>query len=106
MHAGRMQRSRLIPSAWRLARLLVLCAFALSVLDLPVHLVHHLGEVNPDCQLLALSASLNASRLDGGLVPTIDQTWDELRVPVLSPDIALLWESARARAPPPAISSR
>jgi hypothetical protein len=101
--AGRLQGSRLLPSSWRLAGLLVLWAFGLSMLNLPVHLVHHLGEVNPDCQLLALSASLNAPLLDRGLLPTIDQTWDELSVPVLSPDIPLLWESAWARAPPPAI---
>ena len=103
MAADRLQGSRLLPSSWRLAGLLVVWAFGLSMLNLPVHLVHHLGEVNPDCQLLALSASLNASLLDGGLLPPIDQTWDELSVPVLSPDIPPLWESAWARASPPAI---
>jgi hypothetical protein len=101
--AGRLQGSRLIPSGWRLARLLALWACGFSMLNLPVHLVHHLGEVNPDCQLLAFSASLNALLLDGGLLPTIDQTWDELSLPVLSPDIPLPWESAQARAPPAAI---
>jgi hypothetical protein len=105
MHAGRSQRSRLIPSGWRLARLLVLCAFALSVLDLPLHLVHHLGEVNPACQLLGLSVALNASLLDGGWLPAVDRTWDELIVPILWPSVSLRCESAQARAPPHAVQS-
>jgi hypothetical protein len=92
-----------MPSAWRLARLLVLCAFALSVLDLPVHLVHHLGEVNPHCQLLGLSVSLNSSILDSVWLPTVDRTWDELIIPVLLPSVSLRWESAQARAPPAAL---
>jgi hypothetical protein len=105
MHAGRSQRSRLIPSGWRLAGLLVLCAFALSVLDLPVHLVHHLGEANPHCQLLGLSVSLNSSILDSVWLPTVDRTWDELIIPVLLPSVSLRWESAQARAPPTALQS-
>jgi hypothetical protein len=105
MHAGRLQGSRLIPNRWRVAELLVLIAFGLSVLDLPVHLVHHLGEVNPDCQLLALSASLNAASLDSSCMPNQDRIWDALRVPVLSPFLPLLWEVAQARAPPPVVQS-
>src|SRR2546430_13060976 len=105
MHAGRLQGSRLSPSRWRVAELLVLLAFGVSVLDLPVHLVHHLGEVNPDCQLLGLAVSLNASSLDSGWLPTVERTWDALRVPVLLPSVPLLWESAQARAPPPAVQS-
>jgi hypothetical protein len=105
MHAGRLRGSRLVSGRWRVAGLLTLFAFGLSVFDLPVHLVHHLGEVNPDCQLLALSASLNAASLDGGWALSHDRTWDELRVPALSPSLPLLWESAQARAPPPAVPS-
>jgi hypothetical protein len=105
MHAGRLPESRLIPSGWRLAGLLVLFAFGLSVLDLPVHLVHHLGEANPDCQLLGLAASLNAPILDNSYLPTVDRTWDAVIVPVLLPSVSLRWESARARAPPPAVQS-
>jgi hypothetical protein len=105
MQAGRSQGSRLISKGWRLSGLLILWAFGLAVLDLPVHLAHHLDEVNPECQLLGLSVSLSSSILDGGWLPTADRTWDELSVPVLSPDMALLWESVRARAPPAAISS-
>jgi hypothetical protein len=100
MHAGRMQRSRLIPSAWRLARLLVLCAFALSVLDLPVHLVHHLDEANPACQLLALSVALNASILDDGWVLNVDCTWDEIVIPCLLPYVSLPVGAPQARSPP------
>jgi hypothetical protein len=103
MHAGRLQGSRLIPSSWRVAALLVLFIFGLSVLDLPVHLVHHLGEVDPDCQLLGLAVSLNASSLDGSWLPTVDCPWDELLIPVLLPSVVVLWESAQARAPPPAV---
>jgi hypothetical protein len=88
-----------------MAGFLVLAAFGLLVLDLPVHLVHHLGEVNPDCQLLALSASLNAASLDGSWAPSHDRTWDALRVPVFSPPLPPLREAAQARAPPPAVQS-
>jgi len=105
MHAGRLQGSRLIPGSWRIAQLLVLFAFGLFVLDLPVHLVHHLGEVNPDCQLLGLSVSLNAVSLDSSSLPSVDRTWDAVCVPVLSPSVPLLWESAQARAPPPVVQS-
>jgi hypothetical protein len=105
MHAGRLQGSRLIPSGWRVAELFVLVAFGISVLGLPVHLVHHLGEVNPDCQLLGFSVSLNAVSLDSSSLPSLDRTWDTLRFPVLSPSMPLLWESAQARAPPPAVQS-
>lgn len=105
MHAGRLQGSRPIPSSWRVAELLVLFIFGLSVLDLPVHLVHHLGEVAPDCQLLGLAVSLDASSLDGSWLTTVDCPWDELLIPVLLPSVALLWESAQARAPPPAVQS-
>jgi hypothetical protein len=100
MHAGRLPESRLIPHGWRLAGLLVLFAFGLSVLDLPVHLVHHLGEANPDCQLLGSAASLNAPTLDNSHLPTVDRPWDAVIVPVLLPSVSLRWESARARAPP------
>jgi hypothetical protein len=87
------------------AELLVLFIFGLSVLDLPVHLVHHLGEIAPDCQLLGLAVSLHASSLDGSWLPPVDCTWDELLIPVLLPSVALRWESAQARAPPPAVQS-
>ncbi len=105
MHAGRLQGSRLIPGSWRIAAFIVLFAFGLSVLDLPVHLVHHLGEVNPDCQLLGFAVSLNAASLDSRCLPSVDRTWDALRFPVVSPSVPLLWESAQARAPPPAVQS-
>src|SRR5215510_13920053 len=105
MHTGRIHGSRLIPRGWRLAGILVLWAFVLSVLDLPVHLVHHLGEVNPHCQLLGLSGSLNASMPDGSWLPTVDLSWDELIVLVLLPSVALLWKSPHARAPPSAVQS-
>jgi hypothetical protein len=100
MHAGRSQRSRLIPSGWRLARLLVLCAFALSVLDLPLHLVHHLGEVNPACQLLGLSVALNASVLADGWVLSVDCTWDEIVIPYMLPSVSLPVAAPQARSPP------
>jgi hypothetical protein len=100
MHEGRSQASRGIPSGWRLAGILVVLAFGLCALNLPVHLVHHLGEANPDCQLLGLAVSLNSSIFDSGWLPAIDRTWDELIVPVLLPSVPLLWESAQARAPP------
>jgi hypothetical protein len=105
MHAGRLQESQLIPGGWRVAEFIVLFAFGLSVLDLPVHLVHHLGEVNPDCQLLSLSVSLSAASLDSGWLPTVDRTGDALRVPVQVASVPLLWESAQARGPPPAVQS-
>ena len=105
MHAGRLRGSRLIPGSWRIATFVVLFAFGLSVLDLPVHLVHHLGEVNPDCQLLGFAVSLNAASLDSRCLPSVDRTWDALRFPVVSPSVPLLWESAQARAPPPAVQS-
>jgi hypothetical protein len=103
MHAGRLPGSRLILSGWRLAGLLVLFAFGLSVLDLPVHLVHHLGEVAPDCQLLGLAGSLNVPILDNSYLPTVDRTWDAVIVPVPLPSVSLRWASAQARAPPPAV---
>jgi hypothetical protein len=106
MHVGLLQRSRLIPSGRRLAGLLVLWAFGLSTLDLPVHLVHHLGEVNPHCQLLGLSVSLNSSIPEAGWLPTADCTWDELVVPLLLPYVSLLWDCAQARPPPPSVQSR
>jgi hypothetical protein len=106
MHAGRLPGSRLIPSGWGLVGLFVLLAFGLSVLDLPVHLVHHLGEANPDCQLLGLAVSLNASiPVDHNSLATADRTWDAVIVPVLLPSVSLRWESAQARAPPPAVQS-
>ena len=105
MHAGRLQGSRLIPGSWRIAAFVALFAFGLSVLDLPVHLVHHLGEVNPDCQLLGFAVSLNAASLDSRCLPSVDRTWDALRFPVVSPSVPLLWESAQARGPPPAVQS-
>jgi hypothetical protein len=100
MHAGRSQRSRLIPSGWRLARLLVLCAFALSVLDLPLHLVHHLGEVDPACQLLGLSVALNTSILADGWVLSVDCTWDEIVIPCMLPSVSLPVAAPQARSPP------
>jgi hypothetical protein len=105
MDAGLLQGRHIIRSRWRLVRLLVLMAFGLSVLDLPVHLVHHLGEVNPDCQFLALSVSLSSIILDGGWLPTVDRTWDALVVPVLLPYVSLPSGSAQARAPPVALQS-
>jgi hypothetical protein len=105
MDAGLLQGRRIIHSRWRVVRLLVLMAFSLSVLDLPVHLVHHLGEVNPDCQFLALSVSLSSTILDGGWLPAIDRTCDALVVPRLLPYISPLTESAQARAPPAALHS-
>jgi hypothetical protein len=105
MHAGRLQRSRLIPGSGRMSELVVLLAFSLSVLDLPVHLVHHLGEVNPTCQLLGLSISLNAASLDGACLPSRARTCEELSSPVPSPSVPLLWKSAQARAPPPPVPS-
>jgi hypothetical protein len=105
VRTGHLQAGRFIPSGWRVAELFVLLAFGFSVLDLPVHLVHHLGEVNPDCQLLGLSVSLNAASLDSSWLPTVERTWDALRVPVFLLTVPLLWESAQARAPPPAVQS-
>jgi hypothetical protein len=105
MFAGLLQGSRSIQRHWRLARLLVLLAFGIFVLDLPVHLVHHLNEVNPECQLLGLSFSLGSSALDDGGPSTVDQTWDELIVPTLMPYVSQSWESAQARAPPPTVQS-
>jgi hypothetical protein len=105
MHAGRLRGSRLIPGSWRIATFVVLFAFGLSVLDLPVHLVHHLGEVNPDCQRLGFAVSLNATSLDSRCLPSVDRTWDALHFPIVSPSVPLPWESAQARAPPPAVRS-
>jgi hypothetical protein len=105
MRAGRLPGSRLTLSGWRLAGLLVLFAFSLSLLDLPVHLVHHLGEASPDCQLLGLAVSLHASVLDNSYLPAVDRTWDAVIVPALLPFVSLRWESAQARAPPPAVQS-
>jgi hypothetical protein len=103
MWAGRVPGSRLTLSGWRLAGLLVLFAFGLSVLDLPVHLVHHLGEADPDCQLLGIAGSLQASILDTSYLPPVDRTWKALIVPILLPSISQRWEFAQARAPPPAV---
>jgi hypothetical protein len=103
MFAGLLQGSRSMQSHWRAARIIVLLAFGITVLDLPVHLVHHLDEVNPECQLLGLSASLSSSTLDDGGPLTVDPTWDELIVPVLLPYVSQSRESAQARAPPPTV---
>ncbi len=103
MHAGLLQGSRSLQSRWTLSGLLVLLAFGVSVLDLPVHLLHHLDEVNPDCQLLSFAVSLSSSILADGRLPTLDHTWDELLAPVLLPYVSLPWESAQARAPPPTV---
>jgi hypothetical protein len=105
MHAGRLPGNRLSPSGWGLVGLLVLFAFGLSVLDLPVHLVHHLGEANPDCQLLGLAGSLQASILNNSWLPTVDHTWDAVIIPVLLSSVSLRWQSAQARAPPSAVQS-
>jgi hypothetical protein len=79
----------------------VLMAFGLCVLELPVHLVHHLSEEAPDCQLLGLSISLNASSLvDNSRLAGVDSPWDVLRLPVVWPTGAGFWEPAQARAPP------
>jgi hypothetical protein len=102
MYADHVPGQRLIPRGGRLARTLVLVAFVFSVLNLPVHLVHHLGEANPDCQLLGLSVSLSSSILDHVWSPTIDRTWDALSVRVLLPSVSRLGEFTQARAPPPA----
>jgi hypothetical protein len=105
MHAGLYQGSRSIQRRWRLVRLFVLTAFGLSLLDLPLHLVHHLDEVSPACQLLALSVSLSSSILDGGGLPSVDHTWDALVVPIPLPDISPPSESPQARTPPAALQS-
>jgi hypothetical protein len=105
MHACRLQGGRLIPGSWSIAGFVVLVAFGLSVLDLPVHLVHHLGEVSSDCQLLGFAVSLNAASLDSRCQPSVDCTWDALRFPVVPPSTPLLWESAQARSPPSAVQS-
>jgi hypothetical protein len=105
MHAGRWQGSRAIPGRERIATLVVLFAFSLSALGLPVHLVHHLGEINPACQLLSFSVSLNAGSLDSGWFPNLGRACEAVSSPVLSPSVPLLGESAQARAPPPAVRS-
>ena len=105
MYAGLFQGSRIIQSRWRLVRLFVLIAFGLTLLDLPLHLVHHLDEPRPNCQLLALSVSLSSSSLDGGWLLNVDRTWDELLVPALVPYISPPSESFQARAPPAPIQS-
>ena len=105
MHAGLFQGSPSIQSRWRLARLFVLTAFGLFLVDLPLHPVHHLDEVSPACQLLALSVSLSSSILDGGWLPSVDRTWDALVVPVPLSDMSPPSESSQARAPPAAIQS-
>jgi hypothetical protein len=78
----------------------MLCAFGLCVLDLPVHLVHHLGEHNPDCQLLSLSVSLGSSLLDDGWRPSTEPAWEILTVPVFLALASYRRESPKARAPP------
>jgi hypothetical protein len=105
MHSGLLHGSRCIQSRWRLAGLLVLLAFGIFILDLPIHLVHHLDEVSPDCQLLVLSVSLNASMLDDGWSLTVDPTWDEVIVPVLLSYISPPLESSKARSPPATVQS-
>ena len=92
-------------SRWRLVRLFVLTAFGLFLVDLPLHLVHHLDDVSPTCQLLAFAVSLSSASLDGGWLPSVDRTWDAVVVPVPLPDISLPPESSQARAPPAAIQS-
>lgn len=105
MYAPLLQRGQNLQCRWGLVGVFVLLAFGISLLDLPMHLVHHLDEVNPDCQLLVLSLSLSSSILDDGRLPTVDQTWDELIVPVLLPDVSQSWESPQARAPPVPVQS-
>jgi hypothetical protein len=101
MHAGRLQGNRPMSSGWIIAAPVVLLTFGFCVLDLPVHLVHHLGDVNPDCQLLGLSISLNTSSLiDSHSLPGLDSPWDVLRLPVVLPSSTGFWERAQARAPP------
>jgi hypothetical protein len=102
MHAGRSQASRQVPDGWKAAPYLLLLIFCFSVLNLPAHFVHHLGEVKPDCQLLGLSVSLSATSLDSGWFPTVDRTGDPLRIPVQVASVPLLWETPQARGPPPA----
>jgi hypothetical protein len=105
MHADLSQGSRSVQSRRRLVRLLVLAAFGLFLVGLPPHLVHHLDEVSPACQLLALSVSLSSSSLDGGWLPSVDHTWNELVVPVPVPYISPPPGSSQARAPPAAIQT-
>jgi hypothetical protein len=105
MHASLLQGGQRLQCRWGLAGVFVLLAFGISLLDLPMHLVHHLDEVNPDCQLLVLSLSLSSSILDDDGLPTVDQSWDELIVPVLLPYVSQPWKSPQARAPPAAVQS-
>jgi hypothetical protein len=107
MHAGLLHRSRSLHCRcrWTLSGLLVLMAFGVSVLDLPIHLLHHLDEVNPDCRLPRFAVSLSSSILDDGRLPTVDHTWNELIVPVLLPYVSLPWESPQARPLPPIVHS-
>jgi hypothetical protein len=105
MHAALLQRGQSLQCRWGLVGVFVLLAFGISLLDLPMHLVHHLDEVNPDCQLLALSLSLSSSILDDGRLSTVDETGDELIIPVLLPYVSQSWESPQARAPPAPVSS-
>jgi hypothetical protein len=100
MHAALLQGGQSLQCRWGLVGVFVLLAFGSSLLDLPIHLVHHLDEVNPDCQLLVFSLSLSSSILDDGRLPIVDQTWDELIVPVLLPYVSQSWAFAQARAPP------
>jgi hypothetical protein len=85
--------------------LLALLAFGISVLNLPLHLLHHLDEVNADCPLLSFAVSLSSSILADSRLPTLDHTWDELLVRVVLSYVSLRWESAQARAPPPPVQS-
>jgi hypothetical protein len=98
-----MRGGQSLQCRWGRVGAFVLLAFGISLLDLPMHLVHHLDEVNPDCQLLVLSLSLSSSILDDGRLPTVDQTWDDLNVPVLLPYVSQSWKLAQARAPPPTV---
>jgi hypothetical protein len=104
MHAhllhGRQSRRR-----WGLVATFVLLAFGTSVLNLPIHLVHHLNEVDPQCQFLALSVSLSSSLLDEGWSPTFDHHWDELITPPSLLYVVLHRHSPQARAPPALVSS-
>jgi hypothetical protein len=106
MCAYRLQERRLTPGGNIIAACVVLVAFGLFVLDLPVHLVHHLGDVNPDCQLLGLSVALTAAGLiDTSNSPSVDSRWDVVLSPLSLSSHAGLWESFQARAPPPVVQS-
>ena len=96
MHAALLRGGQSLQCRWGLVGVFVLLAFGISLLDLPVHLVHHLDGV-------WVHPGGLASALDDDRLPTVDQTWDDLIVPVLLPYVSQSWEFAQARGPPPTI---